>query len=106
MNIGSVSKWNEHYNEDMTEQAIRGKYPAANYRVSCFSYPAGTKFPAAMNKGICLVVKGKCRYSFDNFVVELQAGEFAELPRGSYVLTVAEDEELNILIAWKLSDLR
>jgi len=100
-----VSHWNEQYGGEITTAAIKKLFPGSNYRVSTFHYPAGTTFPGSMREGRCYVITGKCTYSHGDSNLELRTGEYANLQKGDYVLTVAPDSDLEIVIVWDLSKL-
>ena len=54
-----------------------------------------------MRSGLCYVLEGKCRYSFDEDVV-LTAGHVAKLPEGKYTMEVLGDRDLRVVLVWEL----
>jgi hypothetical protein len=104
--MNKILKWSEQYDGEVTVEAIKKLFSSSNYRVSSFNYPAGTKFPGSMREGRCYVITGRCTYSYGDSNLELSTGEYANLEKGSYVLTVAPEEDLEIVIVWDLFNLQ
>ena len=58
-----------------------------------------------MRAGKCFVMTGSCSYKYrDKCEVELESGEYVELPEGSYRLTVGEQNDLHIIVVWGISE--
>lgn len=55
-----------------------------------------------MRAATCYVLRGKCRYTFGSETVLFSAGTWAVLPGGDYTLAVLGDEELEMVLAWRL----
>jgi hypothetical protein len=104
--MNRILKWCDQYGGEVTAEAIKKLFPSSSYRVSIFNYPAGTKFPGSMREGRCYVITGRCTYSFGDSNLELSTGEYANLQQGNYILTVAPEEDLEIVIVWDLSKLK
>ena len=94
--------WNSQDWGPMTEESIRRRHsPAGSHRLSVSHYPPGTSFPGVMKAGTCYVLRGKCRYTFQDSVV-LSRGTWSELPGGQFHFEVLGNEELTVVTAWLL----
>ena len=81
-----TGKWNELSEILNNEEAIQALYPDPTaHRVSRASYPPKTRYSGVFAvPALVFVVEGSCRYSMDTGSVEVQEGEYVELPRGDY----------------------
>ncbi len=100
----SIAKsWTARYGADLDEASVRSALqPADKYRISRRHYPPKTRFGGTMIKGTCVVLRGRCRFSFDQSSVMLRSGQFAELPGGPYELVVEGNSDLEIVLAWEV----
>jgi|GEM_PF-4696437 len=95
--------WKEKYGENLDVTTLRAAFlPANRYRISEFTYPAGTTINGSMLAGICFTLAGSVYYRYDDSRVRLQAGEWAELPAGSYELEVEGCGEAKLILVWKI----
>jgi len=98
-----TKQWDAREHGLHTEENIRRTFsPPEWFRVSRYTYPLGTSFDGAMRPGVVHVMSGRCRYSFDDVSAIVSAGELAELPGGAYSLQVLGEEELVVILAWRL----
>ncbi len=96
--------WSDYYRGELGEAAIRSSFAAVDgFRVSRYCYPAGTVLNGSMGKCVCFVLRGSCRFVFDQGQeIELDASRFVELPRGEYELSVGNIDELEFVAVWEL----
>ena len=66
-----------------TEEALRRSLEARGYRVSCYTYPPGTVFPAHTHDvdKIDAVVSGRFRMTVEGIEAVLGPGDCLEVPR-------------------------
>jgi hypothetical protein len=76
--------------------------PTGHFRISKKEYPAGVEFSESSREGACYVLSGKIAYRFDKFELLLSAGEFANLPSGSYLVSVDKNEAVSLVRVWEL----
>lgn len=94
--------WDVDENGPLSEDSVRALYqPPGHYRVSRRRFPSGTQFPGTMRAGRCYVMKGQCRYKFSG-VLDLRAGEVADLPAGDFDFQVLGPEDAEIIMVWEL----
>lgn len=97
-----AQSWTADHDAELDEASVRAAFqPAERYRISLYRYPTGTRFGGTMIAGMCIVLRGQCTFSFEQSV-RLRAGEFAELPGGSYQLVADGDIDLELVLAWEL----
>ena len=79
-----VEKWNEHYEGEVTEKAMRRKLESRGYSVSCYVYPPGTYFPdhAHASDKIDGVLSGQFKLTMGGQSVILQTGDCVMVPKG------------------------
>jgi len=103
--LPEVKSWDVEKLGEMTLGKIREKFtPAGHFRISKYEYPAGTEFTGAAREGECYVLQGQVMYRFEKFGFEisLSAGEFANLPSGTYRLSVGTNEAVSLVMVWEL----
>jgi hypothetical protein len=104
MDIPKVQRW-DFGKGLMTLDKIREMFtPASHFRVSSSEYPSGAEFSEASREGACYVLQGKITYRLEkfNFEIPLSTGEFANLPSGSYWVTVGKHEAVSLVRVWEL----
>jgi hypothetical protein len=104
MDMPRVERW-DFGKGLMTLDKIREMFtPAGHFRVSRSEYPAGAEFSEACREGACYVLQGKITYRLEkfNFEVLLSAGEFANLPSGSYWVSIGKNEAVSLVRVWEL----
>ena len=104
--MDKISKWDQRYAEEITLEKVKELYSSGHYRVSHVKYPASTQLPGCMRAGECYVISGSCVYLFGALKIALSSGEYTKLPKGSYILEVSPNENLEIVLVWDLSDLK
>ena len=97
-----ASNWSDLFSGEPSETAIRNYYSSTEYRISKQSFPRNIKLPGKMIPGICFVLEGSCVYTFNNFSVLLNAGQFCELPGGQYEIEVLGERDFASVLVWKL----
>ena len=99
----SKRKWSDDYDSSLSVDNLRETFsPADRYRVSEFSYPAGTKLNGSMIAGKCFVLSGSVSYHYDDDEANLATGEWSELPAGSYELTIKDDCDAKLVLVWEI----
>jgi len=99
----AVRTWSEISNEALTEAAIHARYPRPQYRVGVQRRPPGVRIAGSSRVCTSHVVLGVARFVFASGVeVTLRAGEFAELPAGSYHLETLGDQPVVLAQCWKV----
>lgn len=88
----------------MSEDAVRSMFqPADRYRISRYCHTAGTTTHGAMLSGVCFVLSGRCRLKVGSpSPIDLQAGQFIEMPCGSYEIFALGSEDLEMVLVWEL----
>ncbi len=79
-----LEHWNPDRDGELTEAALRRKLTARGYRVSRYTYPPGTRFPAHSHDvdKIDAVLAGRFRLAMGGTSVILEAGDCLAVPRG------------------------
>jgi hypothetical protein len=86
----------------LTLEGIRARHvPPEWHRISEYRYPAGTRFSGRMRAATCYVLSGQCVYRFQDDIF-LQAGMWSVFEPGEYEMEVVGDEELTLVLVWKL----
>jgi hypothetical protein len=94
-----VEKWQSHFPGELSDEGIRTHFvPADKYRISRYSYPAGTVFNGAMMSG--------CAITFGSDSVTINENEFAKVPAGSYTLQVDQQKAVELMLVWELPIIR
>src|SRR5262249_16592115 len=104
MEIAKVEKW-DFGKGLMTLDKIREMFtPAAHFRITRSEYPAGAEFSEASREGACYVLQGNVTYRLEKFSFENthSAGEFANLPSGSYLVSMGRNEAVSLVRVWEL----
>jgi hypothetical protein len=97
-----AKSWSAQYDSELDEASVRSTFlPAEKYLIRRYHYPSGIVINGVSSKCKCFVIRGQCRFKFDQSV-QLQSGQFAELPGGSYELVVADDSDLELVKVWEL----
>lgn len=98
-----ATPWESEYDGPFNERSIREKFvPSSHFRVVRHCYPPHTEFGGAMRAGRCFVLRGCCRYDFGHSTATLVAGQFADLPAGSYELETTGDGEFESVMCFAL----
>ena len=84
----------------MSIEALRGIYDVQRYRVSEYSYPAGTAFTGRTRAVTWYVLSGVCRVRTDEETL-LREGYVAEIGATEYSLFV--DSDLKFVAVWDLA---
>jgi|SRR6266436_3669596 quercetin dioxygenase-like cupin family protein len=105
MDLPKVERWDDEKLGEMTLGKIREMFtPADHFRISRYEYPAGAESAEASREGVCYVLQGQVTYRSKEFGFEisLSAGEFANLPSGSYRFSVGKNEAVSLVRVWEL----
>jgi len=105
MDLPKVERWDFEKTGLMTLDKIRGMVtPTHHFRVSRSEYPAGVEFSEASREGVCYVLQGQVTYRLEecNFEISISAGEFANLPSGSYWVLIGKNETASLVRVWEL----
>jgi quercetin dioxygenase-like cupin family protein len=80
-----IDRWDPERDGPLTERALRGKLERLGYRVSCYHYPPGTRFPTHTHDvdKIDAVLSGRFRITTDGGSAVLEAGDAVAVPRGT-----------------------
>jgi len=99
--------WRQDYEGQLDIDILKSKYsPSSKFRVSEFRYPAGEIVDGSMRSGKCFVITGSCSFGYiDKPKIDLQSGEYIQLPEGAYQLIVSECDALHIIVVWELPEL-
>lgn len=83
--LATVEKWNAEVDGPLNELALRRKLERLGYSVSCYVYPAGTKFPPHRHdiEKMDAVLAGRFRIAMHNEKVVLGPGDAILVPRGA-----------------------
>jgi hypothetical protein len=100
--VNEAKQWTDHFDGEMTEARIREIFDAKTHKVSRNAYPANAKFPGTMIAGKCFVLDGACAYIVKGERVTIKAGEFADLPQGSYEFEVSGDQAVSLVKVFPL----
>jgi hypothetical protein len=97
-----IRQWRAISNQEISKEAIAAMHqPSSAYRVSEYTYPAGTKFPGLMREGTCYVLSGECRFATAESIW-IRAGEFVTLPHGEFQIEVSSSGPATLVLAWAL----
>jgi len=95
--------WNVSELGEISEATIRKLHlPAEAHRVSRAHFPAGVSFSGTGKVATCYVLQGNCEYTFSREAIRLRTGTWATLPEGDYTLAVDADNDLELVLVWKL----
>jgi hypothetical protein len=103
--LPEVKRWDVEKLGEMTLDKIREKVTHGDhFRISRYEYPAGVEFGEASREGVCYVLHGQVTYRSEQFGfdISLSAGEFANLPSGSYWFSVGKNEAVSLVRVWEL----
>jgi len=101
----NVERWDFEKLGLMTIETIREMFtPISHFRVSKDEFPAGVEFAEASREGACYVLRGQMTYCHEetNFEISISAGQFANLPSGSYWVSIGKKEAVSIVRVWQL----
>jgi hypothetical protein len=99
----TVGRWDFDRWGPPSVEAIRALHqPASRYRISPASYLAGTAFGGTARAGRKYVLAGACAFIVGPSTWELQAGDFADIPEGEYLLRVLGSEPVELVSVWEL----
>lgn len=99
----AVIRWDFERCGPPCAEAIRALHqPAGRYRISPASYPAGTEFGGAQRAGRKYVLAGSCAFTVGSATWELQAGDIADIPEGSYQFRVLGPGPVELVSVWDL----
>jgi|GraSoiStandDraft_46_1057282.scaffolds.fasta_scaffold187725_1 quercetin dioxygenase-like cupin family protein len=105
MDLPKVERWDDEKLGEMTLGKIQEMFtPGDHFRISRYEYPAGAESAETSREGVCYVLQGQVTYRSKKFGVEisLSAGEFTNLPSGSYGLSVGKNEAVSLVRVWEL----
>ncbi len=88
------------------EHSLRAQFPSPTYRVSRYTYPAGTAFAGAMQASTCHVLQGSCSFTFGDENFQISAGQQHELREGSHRFQVHSAEDVILLMVWRAPSAR
>lgn len=100
-----VQQWHEHFEGLPSEEVLRQKFKAPEYRVSSSTYQPNVRFAGTMAGGTTYVLKGACRYTIKGEVVTLHEGEFCQTPGGDYDFEVVGAGEVIAVKIWHMPTL-
>ena len=99
-----IEHWDVDRDGKLSTHALRSKLEALGYRVSSYTYPAGTFFPTHTHSvdKIDAVLSGRFLISMGEDFVVLEAGDFVYVPRNAaHSAEVVGDEPVVSLDAVK-----
>ncbi|GAA5511153.1 hypothetical protein Rcae01_06667 [Novipirellula caenicola] len=100
---GPVQSWNVETEGALTTVAIRRRHqPNDHFRISPNSYAGGTKFPERSRAGRVYVLFGRCKFVNDEYVWDLIAPCYADLPAGGFTFSVPDDYDVMLVKVWEL----
>lgn len=92
-------------NNRLTAEQFRLRFPSPEYRVTPKQYPSGVCCDVSSRAGSLIVIKGRCRFSWEGGSLELGPGDMAEqIQDGTYTFEVLDDLGVEFIRAWKLPD--
>lgn len=99
--------WTDISSEPLTEAMLRGLFPQEQgYRIFPNRYEAGVKSPSKIARATRLyVLEGGCRYRIDDRSVDVNAGEYADLPPGLYEFEVPAASPVKLIRVYRLPEL-
>lgn len=96
-------KWDEVQMGRLCLEAIRDLHqPAERFRISHRQYPAGTSFGGAAREGRKYILSGWCVFTIQQQTWELQSGDIADIPSGSFHFRVLGSCDVQIVSVWEL----
>jgi hypothetical protein len=99
----TVLGWKNEYGEDLNVERLRDIFsPPDRYRVSEFMYPAATVTSGAMLGGKCFAFSGSVTFEYGDNRIQIDAGNCAQLPMGSYLLRTEDKGDTKIVIVWEI----
>jgi len=99
--------WTEISSEPLTEALLRSLFPQEQgYRIFPNRHEAGVKSPSKIARATRLyVLEGVCSYRMDDRSVEVNAGEYADLPPGMYEFEVPATSPVKLIRVYRLPEL-
>jgi quercetin dioxygenase-like cupin family protein len=76
--------------------------PPERFRVSPSRYPAGASFSESTRAGRRYILSGACSFTAGKSVHELQAGDIADVPEGTYDFRVLGSGPVELVSVWEL----
>lgn len=98
-----AQRWSDIYSASLTFEAIRALHlPSSHYRISLKSYEAHIIVPGASIAGRLYVLSGACLKTVGAWNVSLEAGMFADFPKGDYQVEVCGEQEVQLVYVWPI----
>lgn len=108
MNSLIVLNWDAS-EQEISESAIRLKYPRPDFRVTTKFYKSGeVRHPAIAREGLLFVFRGKCRCSFGENLecsITLEDGQYVSFPAGDYTVEPLERRDASIALVWDVQEI-
>jgi hypothetical protein len=97
--IKTKQNWADVSDEPISEDAIRALHvPEESFKLYSNMYEAGQPFVIKAGHGFVLyVLSGGCKTTLDGLVLQLGAGEFAFLDKGTYQFKALDGEQLKVV---------
>ena len=95
-----VVSWDARRDGELSEESLRRRYPAPSFRLAVRRFTAGELVRGAMRKGTCFVLRGECKFMFDDQPITLKSGEYSDLPEGEFAVLALGTEDLVYVVVW------
>ncbi|WP_020467830.1 hypothetical protein [Zavarzinella formosa] len=102
MSEGAQS-WDYPSHGPLSLEAVRRVHrPGERFRISPARHHPGESFSEISRAGRRYVLAGSCSFTQGNFVWELRAGQFADLPEGPFEFRVLDAGPAELVRVWEL----
>lgn len=101
--MGAAQRWDAKRSGPLCLDTVRALHqPPERFRVSLYSYSAGSSFGGTARAGRIYVLSGACSLSAGVSTWNLEAGDIADLPGGQYVFQVVGSSQAELVRVWEL----
>ena len=84
---GDIANWRDLIGSQSLDAYLAERFgDRSRFRISRRIYPPSVSTAGTMIGGLCFVVGGRCRFTFEVGRFDLQEGEYCQLPAGAYSL--------------------
>lgn len=99
----NAQRWSDIYSTPLTLEAIRALHvPSSQYRISPKSYEAHIVVPGVSMAGRLYVLSGACVKTVGAWNASLEAGMFADFPKGDYQIEVGGEQRVRLVYVWPI----
>jgi len=99
MKVARTTRWDVAKHGPLSEANIRLRHqPPEMFRISRYSYDAGSRFSQSTRAGVCYVLRGEVRFG----ETKLHAGDEVSFDDCSCEVEVAGEGRVEVVFVWEL----